>query len=569
MTNKAPRSDGLGEKLLRLMASGIRTHQAKPRFGLIQMWSLIGKPGLFNLGLVALLSATCGTAVLFLLNAEAHEVEGHSYSRLMAFGFLILLVIYRWAQNYLIREAAQAIETALHDRRLGTAKNALGLSLQDIQKVGLRNVMDGVGGHYSSLSQTLVPIIGGVDGVILLVFMFAYLISLSPLAAALTTVVVVLTVLGFLASRSLLDEDMRDAAQAEEKFREVTEGLVRGVKELNLNAAKRFAFFTDLEIRSRKLADGRTNAAGHFARMIATGNSASYLMVGSVVFIMPLMTQDASLNISQIMIAVIFLLGPISAVVQTLQQITTAQFALSEIDAFQKRIAELAEHGQQDAVSEEAETFERLELSDVSYQHGGENGFAITNINFSLSRGEIVFMTGGNGSGKTTLLRVLTGLYPRLDGDVLLNGVTTPPYQQQEYRNLFSTVFADFHVFSEPYGLDDEGLQRFEHWITYLGIREKLGPDLRAFDPTSLSTGQKKRLGLALALAEDRQILVLDEWAADQDPETRRRFYREILPGLKAAGKTILAATHDEQYFDCCDRRAHMAVGRLNLEVQE
>jgi putative pyoverdin transport system ATP-binding/permease protein len=533
------------------------------------MWSSIGKPGLLNLTLVLLVSATCGTAVLFLLNSEAREVEYHGYSRLMAFGFLLLLVIYRCAQNYFIREAAQAIELALHDRRLETSKNALDLSLEDIQSVGLRNVMDGIGGHYSSLSQTLVPIIGGVEGVILLVFMFGYLVTLSPLAALLTTVVVVLTVAGFLSSRSLLDDDMQKASQAEEKFRQITEGLVSGAKELSLNPVKRSAFYEDLQKRSGQLAEGRSNASAHFARMVATGSSASYLMAGSVVFILPLISQDTSADKSRIMIAVIFLLGPISAVVQTFQQVTTAQFALSEIDAFQSRVAILAARRQQDLSTDSAEPFTSLQLRDLGYRHGSENGFAIADINFTLLRNEIVFMTGGNGSGKTTLLRVLTGLYPRQNGDILLNGVTTPPYQQQGYRNLFSTVFADFHVFPEPYGLDEEGLGRFAHWLTFLGIRDKLADDLRTIDPAALSTGQKKRLGLALALAEDRPILILDEWAADQDPETRRKFYREILPSLRDAGKTILAATHDEQYFDCCDRRVHMASGRLNQEVQD
>ncbi|MGJ8606270.1 MAG: hypothetical protein ACSHXH_19325, partial [Marivita sp.] len=77
MTRKASQSaqpHGLGEKLLRLMASGSQSGQKGRRIGLVQLWSSIGKPGLANLGIVALLSATCGTVVLYLLNAEAREV---------------------------------------------------------------------------------------------------------------------------------------------------------------------------------------------------------------------------------------------------------------------------------------------------------------------------------------------------------------------------------------------------------------------------------------------------------------------------------------------------------------
>lgn len=78
-----------------------------------------------------------------------------------------------------------------------------------------------------------------------------------------------------------------------------------------------------------------------------------------------------------------------------------------------------------------------------------------------------------------------------------------------------------------------------------------------------LSQGQRKRLALLLALLEQRDILVLDEWAADQDPLFRRLFYRELLPQFKAMGKTVFAVTHDDHYFGAADRLLKMDAGRL------
>jgi putative ATP-binding cassette transporter len=569
MTEHVDSSIGtLGERLLRLVTFGRRPKVSASGVG--RLLGAIRQPGIFNLAFVAFLSAVCGTVMLYLLNAETREAENHGFSRVMAFGFLALLVLYRWAQNYFVREAAQAIETALHDRRIVTTKNILKLSLEDVQKVGLRNVMDGVGSHYAALSQTLVPIISGVEGMILLVFMFGYLVFLSPLAALLTTLVVVITVAGFLASRALLDDDMRRISDAEERYREMTESLVRGSKELSLNPNRRADFYNDLTARSFQLAEGRGNAATHFAGMLATGNSASYLMVGVVVFIMPLLSSNQETDISRIMIAVIFLLGPISAVVQTFQQVTTAQFALESIQKFQAKIENLTKrHNASNRNKLSDVAFSSLEVKSVAYRHGSAEGFKISDIDLTLGANEIVFMTGGNGSGKTTLLRVLAGLYPRLDGEMLLNGAAVPKETPQIYRNQFATVFADFHVFPRAYGLDDIGMERLEFWLRDFGIREKFGDDLQTIDPDTLSTGQKKRLGLALALAEDRPVLILDEWAADQDPQTRRRFYHEILPELKKNGKTILAATHDEQYFEYCDRHVHMTSGKLILKVPD
>ena len=70
-------------------------------------------------------------------------------------------------------------------------------------------------------------------------------------------------------------------------------------------------------------------------------------------------------------------------------------------------------------------------------------------------------------------------------------------------------------------------------------------------------------LALALALAENRPILLLDEWAADQDPATREEFYRTMLPRIKKEGKSVILVSHDERYFDCADARYHMEDGLM------
>jgi len=60
--------------------------------------------------------------------------------------------------------------------------------------------------------------------------------------------------------------------------------------------------------------------------------------------------------------------------------------------------------------------------------------------------------------------------------------------------------------------------------------------------------------------------LVLDEWAADQDPHFRKKFYTEIIPILKNDGVTIIAITHDDKYYHCADKLYRMDYGKLILE---
>ena len=71
-------------------------------------------------------------------------------------------------------------------------------------------------------------------------------------------------------------------------------------------------------------------------------------------------------------------------------------------------------------------------------------------------------------------------------------------------------------------------------------------------------------MAMISVILENKNILVFDEWAADQDPEFRKYFYHELLPVFKKQGKTIIAITHDDHYFDKADRIYKMDYGTFS-----
>ena len=94
-------------------------------------------------------------------------------------------------------------------------------------------------------------------------------------------------------------------------------------------------------------------------------------------------------------------------------------------------------------------------------------------------------------------------------------------------------------------------------------LSEKTSFSEGAFSELRLSTGQRKRLAMVVALLEDRPLYAFDEWAADQDPEFREFFYRELIPMLVARGKTVIAVSHDDRYFDCADLLVRLDYGAV------
>ena len=91
----------------------------------------------------------------------------------------------------------------------------------------------------------------------------------------------------------------------------------------------------------------------------------------------------------------------------------------------------------------------------------------------------------------------------------------------------------------------------------------KVKIDNGKFSTIDLSSGQRKRLALVSSYLEDRALYLFDEWAADQDPVFKKFFYAELLPELKANGKTVIIITHDDAYFYYADRIIKLEDGHL------
>jgi putative ATP-binding cassette transporter len=216
----------------------------------------------------------------------------------------------------------------------------------------------------------------------------------------------------------------------------------------------------------------------------------------------------------------------------------------------------------------------RLELRGIVHHYPGstdDSRFTLGPVDLTVRQGEILFIVGGNGSGKTTLGLVMLGLYEPESGTIALNGVAVDEANRIQYRQYFSAVLSDFHVFEQLLGDDRQALsERATYYIDVLAMSHKVKIIDGKFSTIDLSSGQRKRLALVWSYLEDRPIYLFDEWAADQDPAFKRVFYTELLPELKARGKTVLIITHDDAYFSFADRIVRLEDGRLRqLAVPE
>ena len=148
------------------------------------------------------------------------------------------------------------------------------------------------------------------------------------------------------------------------------------------------------------------------------------------------------------------------------------------------------------------------------------------------------------------------------------NGIPIVDTNREWYRQHFSTVFSDFYLFERLMGTPDTSLDRqAQIHLRSLELEKKVSIENGQLSTTALSQGQRKRLDLLSAYLEDRPIILIDEWSADQDPVFREIFYTRLLAELKQRGKTVLVITHDDRFFYLADRLVKLNYGRIESDV--
>ena len=347
-----------------------------------------------------------------------------------------------------------------------------------------------------------------------------------------------------------------------------------GYKELRLSRAKE----ADYRQQIRNVNEQQLHEAVAESRVSSLGNMATdlfqYLTIAAAALLLPILAGVDSLTIMKLLAAILFTIGPLSGVVSAFASFGRTQVSMDNLQRLLDEAAATREV-QPPQGHPGLPPFESLELRGVTFRFdkasGQEiDGFHIGPIDLTLRRGEVVFVVGGNGSGKTVLMRLLTGLYHPDAGQILFNGTPLGEADRQAYREQFSSVFNDFYLFLELLGQRDTPIETVRDLLEHYGLAGKT--DFRhedgCFTTLALSTGQRKRVALAVAHLEGRPLLVLDEFGAEQDPEHRDQFYRQWLPELRARGYTLVVVSHDDRYFNAADRVIRMDFGRIREAVQ-
>ena len=193
--------------------------------------------------------------------------------------------------------------------------------------------------------------------------------------------------------------------------------------------------------------------------------------------------------------------------------------------------------------------------NEVQKQSGHVVG--LSDVSFSIAKGEIFVVMGLSGSGKSTAIRTVNKLHEVTHGQVWVDGVDVQTLEgkslQAFRREKMGMVFQHFALFPHrnvienvAYGLKVQKVAREEREAAALRALQLVGLEAYAYNATSeLSGGMQQRVGLARALASDPDILLMDEAFSALDPLIRRQMQDELMAIQDEVHKTILFITHD------------------------
>ena len=217
-----------------------------------------------------------------------------------------------------------------------------------------------------------------------------------------------------------------------------------------------------------------------------------------------------------------------------------------------------------------------VEFQDVSFKYPGSDIWALRHVNMKFKVGRRLAIVGENGSGKTTFIKLLCRLYDPQEGQILLNGIDIRKYRYDDYMQIFSIVFQDFQLISQPLGNNVSGSMTYdEDRVRQALIDAGFGDRLDAL-PEGLQTqlykdftengvdvsgGEAQKIAIARALYKDAPFIILDEPTAALDPIAEAEIYAKF--NEISGDKTAIYISHRLSSCKFCDEIAVFHAGAV------
>jgi putative ATP-binding cassette transporter len=514
--------------------------------------------------LISLLSGGANAVVIFLISMSLYVQVKLGF---LVFYFALAGILYLVGRKVLQARLIKFSFDIIYDLRMKLIDRLFNTSYQNFENLDSGRVIATLNNDTTQLGGSANVFVTILSSLITILGAFIYLAAIAFWATLVTVGVIVLVSVIYSIVTNKTTVLFNIARDTQDQFLGLLNGINNGFKELSLHSAKRVSYRGDVQKVTANFRDVSCNAMVKFVNAFMVGESMLIMVLGAVAFAIPVILPEIkTATLMSFIMVLLYLIGPVTGILNSIPQFVQMKISWQRIRGLLDEIPSNTKTLDRPILPSQVGDVEKIKATGVIFEYKAEDEsekFTVGPLDFEAKKGEVVFIIGGNGSGKTTLAKLLTGLYIPDKGSIEINGKEITNSQLGEY---FSVVFGDFHLFEKLYDVTLEGKEKeLKDYLEMLRLQEKVNIADNAFTTIDLSGGQRKRLALLRCYLEDRPIYLFDEVAADQDPEFRKFFYRDLLPRMKEKGKTVIAITHDDHYFDVADRVVKMDMGKIDL----
>ena len=517
----------------------------------------------------ALVAGLLQGGMIIVINGAASTMEAGNLNLRYLLMFLLLLGGYSLASHFSNSRTIALTERAIFAAYVDVADKLRRMRLIDFEEMGKSRIYSTLHTSTDIILETSKNLANVGAAFIMILVSATYVAYISPVAIA---IIVVFYLFGYFVYRTNLKNVNKLIGEAnirERRFKDRFKYFLEGFKELKVAGSKSSALYQDyIRPEAADAEEAGVRAEKQLSINMVFVQSYYYFIVTSMIFLLPGLGAMSNADVLKVAAVLLFSYGAMTRIVQSIPLILKAEKALDSLHSLDRELDRAREEGS-DAPAGQRKPADsggaiRLDGVTFTYRHADHvDDFTLGPVSLDVHPGEILFVVGRNGAGKTTLLKLLAGLYHPETGMLSLDGrpVEKPDYPR--YRELFSVVFPDYYLFDRFYGQSKVNTEELERVLEIMDLEDRVAWDGERFQNLNLSAGQRKRLALVCAHMDDSPILVLDEVAADLDPSFRQFYYEEYLPGVRKSGRTVVAVSHDQQYFGVADRVVRIEEGRI------
>ncbi len=514
---------------------------------------------------MAVITGFSNSILLGIVNHAADFIARKDITTQYFIMYILAFLLFLYGQWYSLAGSVSLIEEALSNLRVRLSNKLRHVDLSFYETKGESIIYNRLTNDNAMLSQAIPRIAMAAQFVTLIVFSLIYMAFISLVSFVITVIGIIIGYYFVTAENKKIRKSIVNIINHETEYFESLSHLLNGFKEIKINKVKSSKLYQTIVENADRTRDLKINVGRGQVKTTGAGRFIVYLIIPILIFVIPNFIEEQTESIYKITATMLFIYGPLTVLFDIMPLFNQINVILDDIYYLESDIDAAIHEDEEDSELSYAD-FKTIKLDNLLFSYPKQKNsraFGIGHISETITSGELLFIIGGNGSGKSTFLKLLVGLYYPTEGAVYVDDEVISDDNYQDYRELFSIIFTDFHLFDRLYGVENIEPEQVNFWLKKMRMDKITRFKNGRFTNTDLSTGQRKRLAFIAAILEDKPILILDEFAADQDPDFRKYFYETVLLELKSMGKTVIAVTHDDHYFHISDRVLKMDGGQL------